>query len=282
MPNYVDTTVTIAMPSEAARTDLMAALAGPEDWYFPVGAMSAQEIQAVHGIDVAPASSHAQLEIARLGAAEIAAVRAARSGLRFPPPDWMPVSRACAIALRKTGALPDIQLSALSLPRLAPISSRAEFDKLIAGAMDAAGFWSASRVMGSGICEARIAKCGTKWGLFDLRVETDTIEGRPCVEFTFRTAWSPVMALHDILAAEVVPRGGALALTWCEEQGFGEILHVTSGGEVSVEDFDMDRPGFSYLERDGDDEFPVFDHAQQFDRFDAHLGEAVDTVSTPS
>lgn len=246
MPNWCNNHLSIKVPTEQ-RDALLAALEGPQDWAVP------QETNA-HRISTEPMSAHMDLAITKILDAMDDETSARRQDLiaafkahelaANARPTWMPVARYelrefwrvqnNPTAKHKTNS--DDGPVALSVAKLAPWTSRQEFDRFFPGSIDEQGFWamrdSEKRGYNSGdlgYIALHKNRLGVKWAPSEvyLHAHEEDGKGNTIILITFDTPWGPIETINTLLHDVLQAHSAESVLVWKEEDQNSGFFHAS-------------------------------------------------------
>ena len=252
MPNYCSSTLRFVLPhNEDVLDSFLNAIKGPQDWFFPIGAIDPTAEHSAHELLAREAAVHAVTPAWVRD--QISDRLEAIGGHRLP--DWMPICHATAEAVVRDPDWLHTTSEAISFPRLMgnfdeetylralqPRSSMGAFLALGIPALPALPAGPAAPspttlpterfVSHAAFQQADLdvigmirSKIGTKWAPFDIHFDAEedvyrTSKGTIVLDIRYTTAWTPVSCLREALW-DVLAAHQAKLLCWWDDGGGG-------------------------------------------------------------
>jgi hypothetical protein len=258
MPNYCTSSIVFIVP-DVNRAALLADLAGPADWPYPVEAGDSWAIKMEN-------SGHEQLRVIR----DREELEKQYRQIRPDYPDWMPIPTFDLLVMMNQPEIVEgyTQSAPLSFAKLSPLSED-QFKRMIPGFPDANGVWKMDKETGrnsytSGVIGIRNIKIGVKWPPSSFNFEETEIhvddDGMAHIVMGYTTPWGPVENLPELLEAVLARHGAKALLTWTEEDSNAGYDYCNPAEDrLETETFEQGRFTIETEEEDGETTWD-FDH----------------------
>jgi len=278
MPNYVDSKLTIVVPSNQSEA-LLAAIAGPEDWAIPVEAFHERERPKVSS------SNHTRIQILN-DMANIDKVIADFKKHMAPSgwPEWMKPSQTDLEVFLAEPARIETKQVDFSVVKLAPWKSKEEFNSFFKDHSPEHHLWTpAPQDQGgysSPIISLRNFKIGPKWPPSSIEMDVQKGNKRHTISITFTTPNSPLENIVELLEDTCRAHGAKFLMTWVEEQGYcGYTYCNPAADETTSDEYGVQNPWMVEVEEEDGDDDDDYTYTQ-FDRIEFETTIS-DTVGDP-
>lgn len=206
MSNWTNASLTVFVPAQH-KQDFLDAVKGPNDWRIPVAAQPGRR-----SLSDEERSGHDRIELIAQREKLEAAFRAHPACKDYP--EWMPFSMGDAEMILRD-EVKEIHETILSIPKINPITDRAEFDRYFPGELTD-GYWEMAKTKNDtksivhyffalGQHGLSLAKLGAHSILFNVMLieKPAAQDGRVCLHFQFDVKSGSVTCFPDALTPSI-------------------------------------------------------------------------------